>query len=543
MNTSLVRAVLQKVLPILSAYQWIKAFDRLDQALVSRKATYFIMCVAGLSAATALGQAAPDTSAGGVPNVMDQFQTVTSQVGAKMSSIAGGLLGMLAAIQVTWNACDRMMKGGTNEIAGVWANLLRTGLIASFFFWLIGHAQTIFPWLMSQWEWIGAQAIGATPLTPGGIMGTGISVLESMRQTVHDKVGMLDQATMGVFIALIYLITLFSFFILAGQMALAQIRAFLGYCIWPLLLGFGGLKSTREIAMNALKANIPAGVIIVTVYIIAAIAVKLIPYWGQCLEQFSVTDWRPLFAILISTALVGVSAWQVPKLANDFINGSVSGGISEIASMAVTAAAGAAAMASGGAALAGMGGRALESGVAGVKGALDAGMAGMASAGDHGKTGLGAVAHATGQVAGGVASSAAQSLKDYGSQALEGVKAKAETSLGGRAAEHIESKRGGSVSQSGSSNVGTGGGSSGSSSGGSSSGANDANNALSGGSGNASNAAIQGDGGVPGGGSGGGSAAKPAMHERIRDLHGFIPEGGSDSVHAGLQNTGLSEPE
>lgn len=537
---SLVLNVVKKLYPIFSRYQWIKAFERLDQALVSKKATYFIICIAGLSAASALGQAAPDTATGGVPNVMDQFQAVTSQVGAKMSSVAGGMLGMFAAIQVTWNACDRMMKGGTNEIAGIWANLLRSGIIAAFFFWLIGHAQTIFPWLISQWEAIGAQAIGSAPLTPGGMMGMGISVVESMRQSVSDKVGLIDQATMGIFIALIYLITLFSFFILAGQMALAQIRAFLGYCIWPLLLGFGGLKSTREIAMNALKANIPAGVIIVTVYIIAAIANKMVPYWSQCLEQFSINDMRPLFAILVSAALVGVSAWQVPKLANDFINGSVSGGISEIASMAVTAAAAGAAMASGGAAALGVGGRALESGAGSVKGALDAGAAGLASAGDHGKSGLGAVAHAAGQVVGGVASTAGQSMKDYGSQALEGLKSKADTSIGGKAAEFIESKRGGSVSPSGSSNVGTGA-ESASSPSASSSGSSNANNPLSGGGGNASNAAIQGDGGGPGGS--GGGAAKPAMHERIRDLHGFIPEGGSDSVHAGLQNTGMSEPE
>lgn len=511
------------------------------------KSAHKFACILLFACGSAL---ADDAARAAFPTVLGQFKAVTTAFGRNMVPVGGVLLASLATLQVVWNCVDRILKGSfePNAIIG---NLIRTSLTSAFFFVVLTHAGAWFPYILSEWNRIGGQAAGTGPLEPGALMGTGIDLVEAIREAARQKasISSLDvfrSVSISLQLVLIFFLVLLAFFCLAGQLALAMIKGFLWFCVGPLLLGFGGLKSTRDIAVNTLKAGISTGVVILTVYVIAGITINCVPLWNDLITKFTMDDWTPFWGIVVTAGLLALSAWQVPKIANDFINGSVSGGLSEVSGAAITGAAAAAGVGAtavaAGAATSGV----AKAGAASILGMLEAGQAAMGTAGDAGKSGMGAAIHAGGTLASATASAAGNAVKDHGASILQSIQAASQNSLGAQVARQIESERGGSISpdSGGGSNVGTSGGS------GQDANLSDPTNngaatttSVASGVTQPSTAPAMGDASTA---SIGGSADSPLpanslqpqeqqpykapLHERIRDLGAYVPDAGDASV-------------
>lgn len=454
----------------------------------------------------------------GFPTVLDQFKELSSTFGQNMVSVGGKLLFMLASIQVVWNGIDMMLKGNF-EIKNVMANLVRTAVVTTFFFMVLSKSTAWFPYILSEWNRIGGAATGTGSLDPGGLMFAGISLAEAMRAAAVEKMGnsftdLMRSFSISFQLLIVYVFVLLAFFVLAAQLALTMIKGYLWLCVGPLLLGFGGLKSTRDIAVNTMKAAISIGVVIVTVYAVAGITLLAVPMWNDLISQFTLDNWVPFWGIVVSSGLLALSAWQVPKIANDFINGSVSGGVSEVASAGVTAAAATAAAATGVGAAAGM---AATSGASSLGGVMQAVGAGMAEAGDAGKTGISQFASGIGNVASTAAGMAGNATMDYGKQVLNDLSAESKNSIGGKIAAQLEAQRGGSISVPGSSpNVAAGG--------------------------DAAGATLNPNGSTASS-SNHGSSPDRSISSRIRELNDFIPNSGDSVSVGGMHNGPLSEAE
>lgn len=485
---------------------------------------YLSIFIGLLCLVAAFGANAEDlVQATGFPTVLDQFKEASSKFGQNMVRVGGQLLFGLASIQVVWNSIDMMLKGSF-ELKSVMANLVRTCMVTTFFFMMLSKSTTWFPYILSEWNRIGGSAASTGSLDPGGLMFAGISLAEAMRTTAVEKMGnsladMMRSFSISLQLLVVYIFVLLAFFVLAAQLALAMIKGYLWLCIGPLLIGFGGLKSTRDIAVNTMKAAISIGVVIVTVYVIAGITLLIVPTWNSLITQFTLDNWIPFWGIVVSSGLLALAAWQVPKIANDFINGSVSAGVSEVASAGVTAAAGAVGAATGAGAIAGL---AASSGASSLSGIMQAASAGMAAAGDAGKSGIGQVTSGLGQVAGTAMDMASNATADHGKKVLERIQTAGKDTIGGKIASQLESERGGSISMPGSSpngspNVGTGG--------------------------NAEGATLSPNspsGGNPSGQSG---SADRSLSSRIRDLNEFIPQSADSVSVGGVGNGPLSEAE
>lgn len=456
----------------------------------------------------------------GFPTVLDQFKEISATFGAKMVRVGGQLLFGLAGIQVAWNGIDMMLKGNF-ELKSVMANLLRTCIVTTFFFMVLTKSMTWFPYILGEWNRIGGAASGTGALDPGGLMYAGISLAEAMRAAAVAKMGnsfadMLRSFSISIQLVVVYVFVLLAFFVLSAQLALTMIKGYLWLCVGPLLLGFGGLKSTREIAVNTMKAAISIGVVIVTVYSIAGITLLAVPMWNSLIDQFTLDNWIPFWGIVVSSGLLALTAWQVPKVANDFINGSVSGGVSEVAGAGVTAAAGAAAAATGAGAVAGM---AAGSGASSLGGVMQAINAGMAAAGDAGKSGVGQIASGLGHVASTAAGMAGGATMDLGKQVLDSIQSNSKDTIGGKIAARLEAERGGMISMSGASpngspNVGTG---------------------------DATDATL----GSPNGNGGGGvgQAGGASLASKIKGLNDYIPQGDAGVSVGGMGHGSASEAE
>jgi type IV secretion system protein TrbL len=478
-----------------------------------------ILCITGLLFLAGMSCAhAQDMIANtGFPSVLEQFRTASQGFGQKMMKAGAGLLAMLAILQVAWNGADRMIKGNF-EIKSVIGNMVRTAVVTSFFFIVIAHSLSWFLSILDQWISVGGAAAGTGPLGPGELMATGLQLAESMREAFNDKMGnsladMLRSFAISLQLVLVYVLVIFAFFVLAAQLALAMIKGYLWLCVGPLLIGFGGLKSTRDIAINTMKASISIGIVIVTVYAVAGMTFLMVPMWNGFIANFTLDNWMPFWGVVVSAGLLALTAWQVPKIANDFINGSVSGGVSEVASAGVTAAAGMAAAATGVGAMAAAGASVGGGSLGGVFQAINAG---MQAASDNGHSGLGAVSSGIGTALGTAGTMAGERAADYSGKVLEGLKGSSNNSFGHEVAERIQSERGGSITMlgSGSPDVGT-----------------------PGGDGSGARLDPAGGAGPTDSGIGGGQSPR-SLSDKIKGLHDYIPHADSGGVSVGGVNGG-----
>lgn len=392
--------------------------------------------------------AGPAFASDPVPGLMNQWQTITQQFGAEMVDQGAKLLFSLLALQLTINGIKALIKG--EDLIPMLGQFVRTLLTTTVFFLFIVKAGTWFPEIIDSFNSIGGGATKTGPLDPGAIMQLGISVVESIRSAIAAKSGAgitdfmrsVGSSFQSLFVEIF---TLLAFMVLAGQLALAMLRGYLWVCIGPILLGFGSLSYTKDIAVNTLKSGISTGVTILTCYVIAGVAEASVDIFNAQIASFTMDNWTGLWNCVGVAGLLALASWQVPKLANDFLNGSVSGGVGETMATAGVAAAAAAAVTGG---VGGVLAQAGQSSLQTLGGLAQAGMSGLNSASDLGKTGLDAVGHAAKEVAGHGGGIVGGSVRNMLDTSFSSMKTGMDQSIGGRTSQSIDAARGGSISPS-----------------------------------------------------------------------------------------------
>jgi type IV secretion system protein TrbL len=381
-----------------------------------------------------------------VPSLMQQWQTITSAFGAQVVDVGTKLLFSLMALQFTINGFNYLLR--EKELMSLVKHIFMTLITTTVFFVFIVKSGDWFPRIIDTWNSIGGQAAHTGPLNPGGIVGLGIQIIEVIRSTVAAKAGssivdFMRSVGMSFQVIFVEIFILLSFLVLAGQLALAMLKGYLWLCLGPILLGFGGLSYTKDIAINTLKSAISIGVTILSCYVIAGVAENSVDIFNQQIATFTMDNWVGLWNCVGVSALIALAAWQVPKIANDFINGSISGGVGETMAQGAVAAAGAAAMTGGvGNLLASAGKGAVEN----LAGIANAGGAALNAASDMGKTGLDAAAHASGEVVGHATGILGGSIRSMLDTSRGNFSDNVNDTLGGKVAQSIEASRGGSIS-------------------------------------------------------------------------------------------------
>lgn len=411
------------------------------------------------------------------------FQESARSISSKMVAEGGKLLFILGAIQLAWNAVQLLLKGefGLEAAIGV---MLRPMIGLAMWAAFIIMAPKWIPQIIDGWTALGSSVSGARALDPGEIFVLGLDLAVSMSDALKNTLGkdsylgLLTNPYSAMQIGLLNLILIFTFIILAGQVAMALIKAYLWLAMAPMLMGFGGLRNTQDIALHTLKSAISIGVVILTTYIIIAVGLKMEPTWRALIANVTTETLNSsVWYVIASALLIALAAWQVPKIANDFINGSISGGVSEAAGMAITGAAAGVAAASAGAAMGGAAMSGAQMGSSNLAALANLANSAMGDARDHGKSGMEGVSHAFGSTLEAGGSVFKNALATGYESAQSWASGGSSNTVPGQMASAIESGRGGSIgpgpsfdagdSSSGSSSSGSGPGGSSSAGGGS----------------------------------------------------------------------------
>jgi type IV secretion system protein TrbL len=380
----------------------------------------------------------------------DKFKVAADAFGSRVQQIGIGLLLKLALIQISLSGL--MILLGRVELEEIIGTVVKWILSTSFFGAVILFSQNWLPAIINSFAKIGQIGSGLGELTPSAIIDQGIDLQNVMVQAFNtgsgNDGGAVDALRLFVpsmiLTGLCFLILL-SFTVLAAQMVLIQIQGYFWIAFVPVLMGFGGISFTRDIAVGSLKGGITIGVKTMCIYLIAGVAGTLAPIMGDGMAAVTLSDWSPLFWPVMVALILAYLSFQLPKLAGDLLNGTASLSAGDAASNMAMAAAGVAAAGVGAASVASSAMNAGASGAMEATGIAKALGAGMESAHDMGLSGASAMGHAVGEVAShglGLGSQAASSMtSNVGSAFSAGV----EGTTGGKIASAIQASRGGAM--------------------------------------------------------------------------------------------------
>lgn len=380
----------------------------------------------------------------------DKFRVAAEQFGSRVKQFGLQLLFLLGGIQLGLTFIQKILgRLELDEIPGILGMFI---LNIGFFAAINKFSEIWLPAIIHSFAKIGQVGSGLNELTPSGVIGQGIDLQDVMVHSFNaasgNDGGALDAIKFlmpSLILTALCLMILLSFVVLAGQMVLIQIQGYFWVAFAPVLVGFGGISFTRDIAVSSLKGGITIGVKLMCIYLIAGVAAELGPVMGEGMAEVTLSDWSPLFWPVMVSLILAYLSFQLPKLAGDLLNGTASLSAGDAASNMAMAAAGVAA--------AGVGAASVASGAMGVSasGAMEAtGLAkalgaGMDSAHDMGLSGAGAVGHAVGEVASHGLGLGTQGMSNMAGNVSSAFAAGVEGTTGGKIASAIQASRGGAM--------------------------------------------------------------------------------------------------
>lgn len=387
------------------------------------------LLVAGLLVLAA--PAFADTGGYDVGNIMDKYQTAAQQFGTAISGAALKLCFTLFTIDLVWTVLGRLIKGADTAEIGV-AVIFRVmwmGLVL----WVMNNPSVPLAFVNGFIQ-LGKTGANTSVISPGDVFWQGVDLVNVMINSFADNatvagvpvpagIAAMANPFAAVLIGTSLLVIIICYAMLAAQFAVAWIQLWFYLAVYPIVLAFGAMKWTKDVAMKVFTTPLVYGVRFMAIYFIIAVGTTLAQDFGNEIAQLSLTNLKPIWTVLAGSVLLFMLTLKVPTLASDLLSGtaSLSAGDGAAGALAAGGAIGAAAgaMYAGGSTVAN-----------GLAGAIRAGQSAITQARERGATGIvSTAAGATGAVGSAMAAAAGEKIKGLGAE-----------SAGGRLAERIENR-------------------------------------------------------------------------------------------------------
>lgn len=267
--------------------------------------------------------------------LVSQFQNAVVSIYGSILPIAQNLFILLAAITVTvyliWAILEK------DDPIPLMVGLLKNLMQISFFWFVLLNAQVLTQAVLNSFTAAGqaaAAAAGApTPaLSPIGILQAGSQISDSLINNFQIS-GLFGSLAGGIVGSILGLLLFMAFFIIAAQMVVALVEAFIIMSGGVLLLGFLGSPWTARFGMSYFAALIGTGVKVFMIYIIVALGSGLIAGWQAAATLPGVT-WSQATTILGVALLFSFIAWSIPNYAQALVSGAAGDGLRGAVSLA-----------------------------------------------------------------------------------------------------------------------------------------------------------------------------------------------------------------
>lgn len=317
--------------------------------------------------------------------VLSEFETVIRSAGLKLFVV------LLLIENSVW--AIKQVVNDSLDMGGLALKLAWNFIVWGFFGLLIKDSHHIMSSIIDTFFKLGQDATGLGGLDATRLLATGIDTTLAMFANADVGVFSVFDKPLILLTALIAVVLLLAAFVVAAaQLVMAQVEAMIVIAAAPILLAFGALSYTRDIATKVLSHALGTGVKILTIYIIAGVMAKIGPDFAAILKANGAQIFSSpgqLLEVIAVAGLMVILAFFVPSIASAMLSGSASlSGGAAIGGAMGAAAAGAGIGAAGIGALTSGGGKLgaatnVAAGANGITQAVGAGYSSGADLGSH----------------------------------------------------------------------------------------------------------------------------------------------------------------
>lgn len=403
--------------------------------------------------------------------VGERFLTESVKWGTIITGHASWLFWTLVAISMVWTF--GLMALRKADIQEFFAEFLKFIIFVGFFWWLLLNGPEFAMSIINSLREIGAEASGLSQLNPSTPISIAFDILAKAAKS-YSMTSPIDNLS----IFLISLAILACMAVVAANILLALITAYVLAYAGIFVLGFGGSRWTSDIAISYFRSILGVALKLLTMTLLVGIAVSIMDGYHDSLAAKASMD--ELMIVFVVALVLVILINTIPNVIAGLVpggSGAASAGSSFGAGALMGAGMTAAGMATGGAAMAAKAGLSAGAGATGAGSAIKAAMAaaqGLGSGGDGGVAssfdsgmGGGSIGGTSGGSASDTPFAQAAGLSDSGSSS--GSSSGADGSTGSSGSSGESGADGGAGSDSGSSSGESGGSSSGVGAGGESS--------------------------------------------------------------------------
>jgi type IV secretion system protein TrbL len=320
------------------------------------KTTLISVFLAALLVATAT-QA--DTGGADVGDIVGIYQEASKQFQDSINSAAFYLFVSLLGISIAWSLGLMALKQADIPQILVF-------LIPSIVVWGFQYKLMTSDWLklgIDGFIQIGKNSTGMSGLNPGDILWQGLDLVSMMftKYSAGSWLSILSNPFSALIMAACTIMVLIAFLVLTAQVAITSAQMYFYLAVAPLLIAFGALKASKDIATKAISSVVSYGLRFLAIYFVVFVAQKATPMMGDMLALANnmpdnTSDpygFKPLLGVVAFSSVLAWLAMQVPKFADGVLQGVSSMSAGDAIGPGVAAAAGAAGGAIAGGAVSG----------------------------------------------------------------------------------------------------------------------------------------------------------------------------------------------
>lgn len=289
-------------------------------------------------------QAAGLDSGNMLNTILDSFSTVAATWQSEITSSATWLFWGLAVISMVITYAALLLRGA--DIGAFFGETIRFFGTLGFFWWLLKNGPAISMSIIDTMRAVSGKASGlGSGLSPSGIVDIGFSILTK----VNAAASLLSPVVSALMIAAA-IVVLVIFALIAVNMLLLLVSAWLLAYAGIFLLGFGGSRWTSEIAINFYRTVLGIGVQLFTMTFLIGVGKSFLDPYYKAFETGN-PDLNSLCVLLVAAVVLLSLVNKLPPMMAGIIGAG--GQSSGIGSFGAGAAIGAATMAATAAASAG----------------------------------------------------------------------------------------------------------------------------------------------------------------------------------------------
>lgn len=370
-------------------------------------------------------------SSGLLDNLLDKYQQVASTWTTVLGDYANWLFWGLVLISMVWTFGMIAMKGGGFQ--DLLAEVVRFFAINGFFFFFLKNGPAISKSIIDSLRELAGNALGTgNGISPSSIVDMAFVILTKVSSAASIWSPMIS--TIMITVAIIVLVVMS---LIAVNMLIMLVSAWVMCYAGIILLGFGGSKLTSDITVNYLRTVLSVGIQLFVMTLIIGIGQSFIDQYFSVIKD-DVPDLNSLIVLLLASIVLLVLTNRLPQLLSGVVGGaSLHGmggfGAGMIAGAATTAISSAGSIALSASAQASGGASALKAAFESAQAAM-AEESGSGSGGGAGSSGAGGASEDTGNIdASGFGGNSAAGGSSGGSKGF------AQFSNAGRMASHMGS--------------------------------------------------------------------------------------------------------